>query len=83
MIEKLTVILKDQAVSITQYRYTNELDLEHCGFAGVDERIFLYRHNLCLEAEKPQLRKIRAQTAAGRETEFQLFKPHPVCREAQ
>ena len=65
LIQKLTVILQDQAVSITPYRYTNELDSDHCGFACVDEKIFLYRHNLCLEAEKPQLRKFRAQTADG------------------
>lgn len=65
VLQKLTAILRDQVVSITPYRDTNELDPDHCGFAGVDESIFLYRHNLCLEAEKPQLRRIRAKSAGG------------------
>lgn len=55
IINKLMEILQDEVYEITPYRYTNELDSDNCGFASVAHDLFLYRNNLCLEAEKPEL----------------------------
>lgn len=52
-ISRISGILIGGAEKITPYRYTNELDEENCGLAPVDGDVFLYRSNLCMEAEKP------------------------------
>ncbi|MBD5106305.1 MAG: hypothetical protein HDT41_04930, partial [Lachnospiraceae bacterium] len=61
LINQLMKILEDEVLDITPYRYTNELDSDHCGFASVDNHLFLYRNNLCLEAEKPELMNQRVR----------------------
>ncbi len=58
-------ILQDEVYEITPYRYTNELDSDNCGFASVDNNLFLYRNNLCLEVEKPELMTQRAGRRAS------------------
>ncbi len=65
VISKLMEILQDEVYEITPYRYTNELDSDNCGFASVDNNLFLYRNNLCLEVEKPELMTQRAGRRAS------------------
>lgn len=69
IINQLIEILDDEVLNITPYRYTNELDSNNCGFCTVDKTVFLYRSNLCLEAEKPILMSGRTRKMESRQDE--------------
>lgn len=53
-IEKLSRIGKVTGIDI--YRTTTVFDEDRKGFYPISKEIFLYRTNLCLEAEKPELK---------------------------
>lgn len=53
-IEKLSRIGKVTGIDI--YRTTTVFDEDRKGFYPVSKEVFLYRTNLCLEAEKPELK---------------------------
>lgn len=55
-IEKLNRL--GEVTGIDIYRTTTAFDEDRKGFYPVDKEVFLYRTNLCLEAEKPELNRI-------------------------
>lgn len=59
-IEKLNRIGKVTGIDI--YRTTSVFDEDRKGFCPVCKEVFLYRTNLCLEAEKPELKLIASDT---------------------
>ena len=54
-IVRIISLLKSHVVEIVPYRYTNVLDSDNCGIKPLEQEVYLYRNNLCLEAEKPML----------------------------
>lgn len=63
-IARLNELKKETGLTLEIYRLTNPLDTDNCGFAPLStENVFLYRTNLCLEAEKPMLSRTAADTS--------------------
>lgn len=58
-IARLKNLKVEQDIKAEIFRQTNSLDEDDCGFSRLGmEEVFLYRTNLCLEAEKPMLKGV-------------------------